>query len=117
VSANFLYLCSLLAGASPFLAIALILLHYFLRRIAWKTRQRRGDKHLGFCPSSAALGIALLFTQVFIRPNLGYFIEQKQKEDADEDDQSDPEGREKHLNRQLRRIRRGEPVNDLSLRL
>lgn len=116
---DFLYLCCLLVGASPFLAIAAILLHYFLRRMVWKIRRRRGDKCLGFCPSAAALGMALLFMQVFIRPTLQHVLEEKQEEqeDVDEDDQGDPESRKKHLNRQLQRIRRGEPISDLILRL
>jgi hypothetical protein len=116
---NFLYLCCLLAGAAPFLAVAVILLHYFLRRMVWKVRRQRGDKRLGFCPSSAALGMALLFMQVFIRPTLQHVLQEKQEEqeDADEDDQGDPESRKKHFNRQLKRIRRGEPVDDLILRL
>jgi hypothetical protein len=118
MSTNFLYLCGLFAGISPFLAIAVILLLYLLRRTAWKIRQGRGDKHLGFCPSASALGMALLFMQVFVRPSLQTVLEQKQEEDVVEDDQGgDPESRENHLNRQLKRIRRGERVDGLILRL
>ena len=117
MDANSLYLCALIAGASPFLAIAVILFHYRVRRTAWKIKKRRGSKRGGFCPSAAALGMALLFMQVFIRPSLQHVLQQKQEEDVDEDDQGDPEGGEKGLNRQLKRIRRGEPVDDLILRL
>jgi hypothetical protein len=59
----------------------------------------------------------LLFAQMFYRPTVSYVLEARQDEDADEDDQGDPESREKHLNRQLKRIRRGEQVDDLVLRL
>jgi hypothetical protein len=117
MSSDLLYFCGLLAGALPFLAIAVILLHYFLRRTAWKLRRRRGENSLGFCPSAAALGMALLFTQIFLRPSLQHVIEQRQEENGDEDDQGDPEGGEKDLDRQLKRIRRSETIADLILRL
>jgi hypothetical protein len=41
----------------------------------------------------------------------------RQVEDVDEDDQGGPETPLKHLHRQLRRIRRGEPVEQLVWRL
>lgn len=110
-------LCGLLAGASPLLAIAVILFHYWLRRAVWKIRRRRGGRPQGFCPGTSALGMALLFTQMFLRPTLKHVLEERQEEAADGDDQGDPEGREDYLNRQLRRIRRGEAVGDLILRL
>jgi hypothetical protein len=44
-------------------------------------------------------------------------VEVKQEEDADEDDEGDPENLKKQLNRQLKRIRRGEHVDRLVLRL
>jgi F0F1-type ATP synthase membrane subunit b/b' len=117
MSPKFLYLCGFLAGASPFLAIAFILLHYFFLRAAWKMKRRHVGERAGFCPSTTALGMVLLFTQVFVRPSVENVIEERQGEDAREDDQGDPEGSKKHLNGQLRRIRCGEPVDDLILRL
>ena len=59
----------------------------------------------------------LLFMQVFARPSLQHVLEEKQKEDKDEDDEGDPESPEKRVDHQLKRIRRGEKVNDLVLRL
>ena len=59
----------------------------------------------------------LLYAQVFYRPSVEYVLEEKQEQDVEEDDQSDPETPEKYLDRQLRRIRRGEPVDQLTLRL
>ena len=44
-------------------------------------------------------------------------IEVIEHEDTEEDDQGNPENLRKQLNRQLKRIRRGEPVGDLVLRL
>jgi len=105
------------AMGAPFLTIGAILVHYLLRRAAWRRNKRRGKKNLGFCPSSSALGIALLFIQVFYRPSIENVIEVKQHEDADEDNTGDPENLKKQLNRQLKRIRRGEPVDRLVLRL
>lgn len=35
--------------------------------------------------------------------------------DADEDDQGDPESPTKHFHRQLHRIRRGEPIDQLTV--
>ncbi len=117
MNTNLFYLCGYLAFALPFLAIAAIFIHFLLRRAKWKFNKRRGKKNPGFCPSSSALGMILLFMQVFVRPSLQYVLEEKQDEDADEDDQGDPEGKEKHLNRQLKRIRRGKPAQTLVLRL
>jgi hypothetical protein len=108
--------CSFAMGA-PLLAIGAILVYYFLRRARWRQNQRRWRKNPGFCPSSSALGIAFLFLQVFYRPSVANVVEIKQDKDADEDDQGDPENLKKQLSRQLKRIRRGEPVDRLVLRL
>ena len=98
------------AGYIPFLAIIVILLHYSLRRFLWRLRKRQGKSNLGFYPTSFALGMALQFMQVYWRPSVSYVLEEKQDEDADEDDNGDPETLNKQLSRQLKRIRRGEPV-------
>jgi hypothetical protein len=116
MSAGLFYVSSLLF-ASPFLAIVAILAHYQLRRSAWKRKKRKGRRELGFCPSSAALGATLMFLSVFYRPSVDFAIEASQQEEVEEDDQGDPETPEGLLNRQLRRIRRGEPVERLELRL
>ena len=107
----------MLAVSSPFLTIAGLLTHYYLRRKGWRRRRRQGIVTLGYCPSSASLGSAFQFMQVFHRPSMAYVLEAKQDEDADEDDQGDPDAPAKHLHRQLRRIRRGEQVDMLVLRL
>jgi hypothetical protein len=117
MSANALYSFCLFAAGLPFLAIAAILCHYSLRRTAWKRKRRRGEKNLGFCPSSTALGAALLFLQIFVRPSQQHVLEERQEEDKDEYDEGDSESPEKNLNRQLKRIRRGEKTDDLVLRL
>jgi hypothetical protein len=105
------------AGFIPFLAIIVILLHYSLRRFLWRRGKRLGKSNLGFYSTSFALGMALQFMQVYWRPSVSYVLEEKQDEEADEDDNGDPENLKKQLDRQLKRIRRGEPVDRLVLRL
>lgn len=55
--------------------------------------------------------------QIFIRPSLQHVIEQRQEEEADQDDSGDPEHPDTLLQRQLKRIRRGEQTDDLVLRV
>jgi hypothetical protein len=116
MGAGVFYFCSMLF-ASPFLAIVVILASYQVRRSVWRRKRRKGKRDLGFCPSSAALGAALLFLSIFYRPSVDFAIEASLQEEVEEDDQGDPETQEKHLGRQLRRIRRGERVEGLVLRL
>ena len=112
------FFCSLLC-ASPFLAMVAILAHYQLRRSAWKRKRRKGERVLGFCPSSAALGAVFLLTTMFYRPRMEFAIEARLREEekVEEDDEGDPETPEKGLSRQLNRIRRGERLETLELRL
>jgi hypothetical protein len=102
---------------APFLIILLILVHYVVQRILWRRRKRRGLSGLGFYPSAFALGMAMQFLQTFHRPSVAYVLQAKRDEDAEEDDEGDPESFIKQLSRQLRRIRRGEPVEQLVLRM
>jgi hypothetical protein len=103
------------ASSLPFVAIVLILFHYALRRVLFRRRKRLGRGRRGFYPSAVALGMAFQFMQVFTRPSIAYVLEEKQKDEAEEDDEGDPETLQKQLGRQLRRIRRGEPVDRLVL--
>jgi hypothetical protein len=104
------------AGCLPFLAIAVIVVHFFVLRWRGGLRKRRG-RGIGFYPSVFALGTALQFMQIFWQPEVEYVVEAKLEEDVDEDESGDPETLSKQLGRQLRRIRRGEPVERLVLRL
>ncbi len=117
MSLEFFYLCGSLALASPFLAIVAIFVHYFLRRAVFRRNQRLGRKNTGFCPSSFALGTALQLIPMFYRPSLEFAIKARAVQVVEEDDDSDPEKPAKHLHRQLRRIRRGEPVETLIVKL
>src|ERR1035437_60484 len=103
----------MLAVSSPFLTIAGLLTHYYLRRKGWRRRRRQGIVTRGYCPSSRSLGSAFQLLQWFLGPSMACVLEAKQDEDADEDDQGDPDAPAKHLHRQLRRIRRGEQVDML----
>jgi hypothetical protein len=117
MDAHAFYLCSMSLFSVPFLAVGVILAHYVLRRATWKRRKRRGKKRFGYYPSAFALGMALQFIQVYYQPSLAYEAAEVQKGDAEDDDEGDLETPTKHLRRQLRRIRRGEAIDKLVLRL
>ena len=107
----------MIAPGAPLLAIAIIFVHYHLRRAAWKRRRRLGLRNTGFCPSTSGLGTAFQYLQVFHRPSMAYVVQVKQEEDEDRDDNGYPETPAKHLKRQLRRIRNSEKLETLVLRL
>lgn len=107
--------------ALPFVIIAGILLYNGSRNGLQKLR-RRSSKSLpaasvASCSSSAAFGTILLLAQVFYQPSIAHVAEMRLEVDVDEDDSGDPVAPAKHLERQLRRIRHGEPVDRLVLRL
>jgi hypothetical protein len=106
-----------LFSAAPFVLIAAILCFYLIRRLRWVRSTRSGRRLFGIQPSAVGLGMAFLFLQAFWRPSLSHAIEVRQKVDVEEDDAGDPEHLTKQLNRQLKRIRRGERVDQLVLRL
>jgi hypothetical protein len=106
-----------LFSAAPFVAIVAILCLYQIQRWCFALRKRTGRRLFGIQPAAVGLGMAFLFLQAFWRPSLSHAIEVRQKVDVDEDDEGDPESVTKQLHRQLQRIRRGEPVERLVLRL
>jgi hypothetical protein len=112
---NFAYAIGAFAGSIPYLAIVLILGHYFVRRANYQRRKKKSVP--GFYPSSAALGMVFLLTQMYYRPSIQHAVEARLVIDVEEDDQGDPETPAKQLDRQLKRIRRGEQVESLILRL
>lgn len=112
---NLLYQIGSFAGAIPYLAILVILVHYVVRRVRNNSANRRGSIP-GFYPSSNALGTVFLLSSMLFRPRLQYAIEARQLEQADEDDDGGPDSPGK-LDKQLKRIRKGEPVETLVLRL
>ena len=95
--------------------------------ITWSRIFRRTDKkrenssrfvRMG-ASSSEAAGAAFLFLSMAYRPNHAFIAkaQMQQQEDADDDDRGGPDTPQKHLRRQLRRIRRGEAVDRLVWRL
>jgi hypothetical protein len=114
---NLIGLASLLAAAAPVLAVLLPFLIFYLKRATARRKKRNGRSSSGFSPSTFALGLALQHLQVFTHPSVQYVLEQKYDEDAEDDDQGDPDHPNAQLHRQLKRIRRGEPIDRLILRL
>jgi hypothetical protein len=98
--------------AAPFAAMVAILIVYNLQRIRW-LRTTRVGRLFGVQTSAVGLGMAFLFLQSFWQPSLAPVIEIRQQADAEEDDEVEPDT----VAKQLRRIRRGEPVERLVLRL
>lgn len=110
------YECCAFAGSIPYFAVVFILAHYVVRRARFKHALKKGSPLPGFCPSSAALGIVFLITQTFYRPSIQHAVDVRQVTDAEENDQGDPALPARQLDRQLRRIRRGEAVDTLIFR-
>ena len=69
--------------------------------------------------SPDAMGAALLFLVMAHRPNHEFVAKAqiREQEDVDDDDQGGPDTPQRHLMRQLRRIRHGETVDRLVWRL
>jgi hypothetical protein len=106
-----------LFSAAPFVAIVAILVFHQSRKVRWVRTTRAGRRLFGVQPSAVGLGMAFLFLQTFWQPSLCHAIEAREVADLEEDDEGEPETPEKQLNRQLKRIRRGEAVDRLVLRL
>jgi hypothetical protein len=84
---------------------------FCLRRFLW----RLGKRNLGFCPTYTSAGNALHALQAIPQPRAEYVLAEKFDDEADDDDEGEPDTPEKHLHRQLRRIRRGEKVERLTV--
>jgi hypothetical protein len=69
--------------------------------------------------TSEGMGAALMFLSMAYRPNHAFVAKAQivESEDAEDDDQGGPDTPQRHLMRQLRRIRQGEPVDRLVWRL
>jgi hypothetical protein len=105
----------LLAAFLAFLALIAFL--FFFQRIRWRRRRRLGKKHLGFYPSTAVLALALQSLQRLPQPDVQSTLLEKLEEAVDEDDEAGPDDPTADFKRQLKRIRKGETVGDLKLRL
>jgi hypothetical protein len=101
----------------PFVFAGVLLCIFFLRRAVWRRNKRLRRKRWGFYPSTFALGIAFQMVQLFTEPGPKHVIAKKLEDLADEDGDGDPESPTKQLDRQLRKIRRGEEVGVLNVPL
>ena len=112
-------------GALALLVVATLftvaVAHYGFWR--WQVRRRRQTSRYRskIYPACLALGMAFLqFVRIFYQPTAAYLLEAKEEKDVDEDDSGDPESpasKLKHFHRQLRKIRRHEPIDRLVWRL
>lgn len=101
----------------PYVAVVVLLSIFYFKRVRWRSKRRSARRDLGFYPSFLLLGNAMQNLQVFTRPTVAYVLKEKYDEDAEEDDDGGPDDPTAHLKRQLRRIRRGESIDTLSVRL
>ncbi len=80
-------------------------------------KKRAGSISAGFSAFTFTIGLALLNLESLFNHNAQHVIEERLHEEADEDGQGDPDNGKARMNRQLRRIRRGEAIDRLILRL
>jgi hypothetical protein len=90
---------------------------FFFQRFRWRRRKRLGRAHLGFYPSSTSMGNALQELQIFAQPRVEYILQEKFDEDVDQDDAGGPEDPTRHFRRQVRKIRNGEKIDQLTVPL
>jgi type VI protein secretion system component VasK len=112
----------LLCLGSPFTWWLLMMIIVVWSRMFHRSNGKRPNRsqivRLG-ASSSAVVGSACLFLSTLYRPHHGFIAKAqvRHQEDAEDDDQGDLETPRRHLLRQLRRVRRGEKVDRLVLRL
>jgi hypothetical protein len=90
---------------------------FLLQRLRYRRKKAANKNHRGFYPSAAALAITLLSLQTLAQPDLHHSIEQRQTEADDEEENGDPDDPAAQLNRQLKRIRNGQPTDTLKVPL
>jgi hypothetical protein len=76
-----------------------------------------GSKRRRFRFTGVAVGNALQILHVYVDPRVRYVIAQRLEEQAEDDGEDDCADPRKHLERQLRRIRRGEQLDRLTIRM
>jgi len=106
----------------PVAALSLVGIAVFLSRLKmliWKPKGSRRRRRFGMSTANAAIGFSFLPFAAIYRPRMIEVAKAqiRQQEDVDEDDNGDPDTPARHLLRQLRRIRRGETVDRLTLKL
>ena len=81
------------------------------RKVSSNSKRRR------FRFTGVAVGNALQILHVYVDPRVRYVIVQRLQEEAEDEGEDDCADPGKHLERQLRRIRRGEEVDRLTIRM
>ena len=108
----------MLAGFAALVPLVVALVFFSLSQIGRWQRKRRGALQSKIYSMCLAAGIGFLqFVQTFYQPNLRNVIVAIEDDVADEDDQGGPDSPHKHLNRQLKKIRRGQHVDRLQVHL
>jgi hypothetical protein len=90
---------------------------FLLQRLRYRRKKAANPNHRGFCPTTAALSLALISLHTLAQPDLNHALEQRQTEAEDEDENGDPHDPAAQLNRQLKRIRNGEDIDTLKVPL
>ena len=103
--------------ATPYVAVVVLLCTFYLKRAWWKLRRWTKPEYAGFYPSASSLGNAFHSLQTFTRPTIAHVLQEKYDEDMEDDGDGGPDDPTRQLNRQLKRIRRGERVDTLTVRL
>ena len=103
--------------AAPCVAVVVLLRTFYFRRAQWRRRRRMSRKYAGFYPSASSLGNAFHSLQIFTRPTIAHVLQEKYDEDLEDDGDGGLDDPTLHLKRQLKRIRRGERVDVLTVRL
>jgi hypothetical protein len=80
-------------------------------------KEQPKSKRRRFRFTGVAIGNALQVLHVYVDPRVRYVIVQRLEEQAEDDGEDDCVDPGKHLERQLRRIRRGEEVDRLTIRM
>jgi hypothetical protein len=91
-----------------------VFLVFYVRRLLWRIGRRRGIKKFNFFPTYASFGNAFQELQLLAEPRTENVIQEKAKDEADEDDNGQPED-EDDLNDQLWRIRNGNRIDKLRI--
>ena len=106
-----------LAFYAPFLAIFVIAIGSGLHRAAQAQANHRKRPANVIRGAVVVMAMALQQLQILYRPSTQHVVKAEQQDEADEDDSVEPDTPTAHLRRQLRRIRRGEPVDRLTVRI
>jgi hypothetical protein len=90
---------------------------FLLQRLRWRRKKAIDPNHRGFYPSTATLALSLLSLQTLPQPDIHHSLEQRQTQADDEEENGDPDDPAAQLNRQLKRIRNGQPIDTLKVPL